>query len=144
QVAPIARVRDDVWGSVRTASEEPRPNVAQDVNAADIDSDEEAVLAGTLRSPWRWEELIVESAVVGGRSRQDGGARWRRRLDGLAADYRYRIGELERDESESPRILRLKRDLLNLSHVRDFALPIIDELGAWPNATAWSERRGRF
>src|SRR5205823_12443378 len=52
--------------------------------AAETDSDDEAVVAGTLRSPWRWEELIVESAVVGGRSRTEGKARWRRRLDGLA------------------------------------------------------------
>src|SRR4029077_10663160 len=58
----------------------------------DIDSDEDAVFAGTLRSPWKWEELIVESAVVGGRSRQDGGARWRRRLDGLSARYEYPSG----------------------------------------------------
>ena len=49
--------------------------------------DDEAVVAGTLRSPWKWEELIVESAVVGGRTREDGKARWRRRLDGLAADF---------------------------------------------------------
>ena len=39
-----------------------------------IDSDEEAVISGTLRSPWKWEELIVESAVVGGRTRRDGKA----------------------------------------------------------------------
>src|SRR6185312_7659012 len=31
-----------------------------------LDSDEDAIVAGTLRSPWKWEELIVESAVVGG------------------------------------------------------------------------------
>ena len=30
------------------------------------------MVAGTLRSPWKWEELIVESAVVGGRTRADG------------------------------------------------------------------------
>src|SRR5207248_505262 len=79
-------------------------------------------------SPWKWEELIVESAIVGGRSRADGKARWRRRLDGLAADYRFRIAELERDEPESARIARFKRDLKNLGHLREFALPIVDEL----------------
>ena len=67
------------------------------------DTDDEAIVAGTLRSPWKWEELIVESAVVGGPTRADGKARWRRRLDGLAADYRYRIEELKREEPESPR-----------------------------------------
>jgi CRISPR/Cas system-associated exonuclease Cas4 (RecB family) len=109
-----------------------------------VDSDEEAVVAGTLRSPWKWEELIVESAVVGGRSRQDGEARWRRRLDGLAADYQYRIEELERDEPESPRIARFSRDLRNLSHLRQFALPIIEVLAAWPARATWGDWLGRF
>ena len=103
------------------------------------DSDDEAVVAGTLRSPWKWEELVVESAIVGGRTRQDGRARWRRRLDGLAADYRYRIAELERDEPESARLARLNRDLRNLAHLRAFALPIVDALAAWPDQASWGE-----
>jgi hypothetical protein len=109
-----------------------------------VDSDDEAVVAGTLRSPWKWEELIVESAVVGGRSRDDGKRRWRRRLDGLAADYRYRIAELERDEPESPRIGRFTRDLRNLSHLREFALPLIEALAEWPERATWGEWLDRF
>ena len=112
--------------------------------ASPVDSDEEAVVAGTLRSPWKWEELIVESAVVGGRTRQDGKARWRRRLDGLAADYRYRIEALEREEAESPRIARFHRDLRNLSHLRQFALPIIDRLAAWPERAHWGHWLDHF
>jgi CRISPR/Cas system-associated exonuclease Cas4 (RecB family) len=108
------------------------------------DSDEEAIVAGTLRSPWKWEELIVESAVVGGRTRQDGKARWRRRLDGLAADYRFRIQELERDEPESPRIQRYRRDLRNLEHLRAFALPIIDLMAGWPERALWGDWLKRF
>jgi ATP-dependent helicase/nuclease subunit B len=103
------------------------------------DSDEEAIVAGTLRSPWKWEELIVESAVVGGRTRQDGQARWRRRLDGLAADYGFRISELARDEPESARLARYARDLRNLAHLRAFALPIVDELAEWPDEGTWGE-----
>src|SRR5262249_29518623 len=103
------------------------------------DSDDEAVVAGTLRSPWKWEELIVESAVVGGRSRSDGKARWRRRLDGLKADYEYRRKELARDEPDSARLSRIDRDLRNLAHLRQFALPIIDQLADWPDAAAWGE-----
>ena len=102
------------------------------------------IVAGTLRSPWKWEELIVESSVVGGRDRQHGRARWRRRLDGLAADYRYRLEELRRDEPESPRALRIARDLRNLSHLRGFALPIIDALAEWPDEATWGEWLGRF
>jgi hypothetical protein len=108
------------------------------------DSDDEAVVAGTLRSPWKWEELIVESAVVGGRSRADGKGRWRRRLDGLAADFRYRIAELKREEPESARIARFERDLRNLAHLRQFALPIVDRLADWPDEAMWGEWIERF
>jgi hypothetical protein len=108
------------------------------------DSDDEAVVAGTLRSPWKWEELIVESAVVGGRSRADGKGRWRRRLNGLAADFRYRIAELKREEPESARIARFERDLRNLTHLREFALPIVDRLADWPDAAMWGEWIDRF
>lgn len=108
------------------------------------DSDDEAVIAGTLRSPWKWEELVVESAVVGGRTRADGGARWRRRLNGLAADYTLRIDELSREEPESARIARFRRDLRNLQHLRQFALPIVDDMSAWPERAAWGEWLDRF
>jgi ATP-dependent helicase/nuclease subunit B len=113
-------------------------------DAAPVDSDDEAVVAGTLRSPWKWEELIVESAVVGGRTRLEGRARWRRRLDGLRADYEYRIGELETEDPDSARIGRYRRDLRNLMHLRDFALPIIDQLAAWPETARWGEWVERF
>ena len=115
--------------------------VAED---AAIDSDEQAIVAGTLRSPWKWEELIVESAVVGGRTREDGGARWRRRLDGLANDYRIRIEALRKEEPESARIARFERDLANLAHLRRFALPIIDTLAEWPDEAMWGEWLERF
>jgi hypothetical protein len=108
------------------------------------DSDEEAIVAGTLRSPWKWEELIVESAVVGGRTREDGNARWRRRLDGLAADYRFRIQELEREEPDSARIAGHRRDLRNLEHLRGFALPLIDLMAGWPDRAAWGDWLKRF
>jgi CRISPR/Cas system-associated exonuclease Cas4 (RecB family) len=106
---------------------------------APIDSDDEAIVEGTLRAPWKWEELIVESAVVGGRTRSEGKARWRRRLDGLAGEYRIRLEAMEREEPEDPRIPRVRRDLRNLSHLRGFALPIVDTLADWPDRARWSE-----
>ena len=118
--------------------------LAIESDGAAIDSDEEAIVAGTLRSPWKWEELIVESAVVGGRTREDGGARWRRRLDGLANDYRIRIAELRTEEPESARIARFERDLANLAHLRRFALPIIDTLAEWPDQATWGDWLERF
>jgi ATP-dependent helicase/nuclease subunit B len=135
---PLAVPRDDVFaGRVEPAADGDQPEDADAPQLSPADSDDEAVVAGTLRSPWKWEELIVESAVVGGRSREDGSARWRRRLDGLAADYRIRIDELGRDEPESARISRFERDLRNLRHLRSFALPIVDLLAAWPDSATW-------
>ncbi|HMD34460.1 MAG TPA: PD-(D/E)XK nuclease family protein [Vicinamibacterales bacterium] len=135
-VAPL----DEVYADLTEPDPDPRATAA----SAPIDSDDDAVVEGTLRSPWKWEELIVESAVVGGRTRADGGARWRRRLDGLAHDYRCRIDALQREEPESARIERLERDLRNLSHLRQFALPIIDELESWPDRDLWGGWLERF
>src|SRR5205814_8470738 len=111
-------------GLAAVAAPEPADDPESAVPPAGPDADEDAIVAGTLRSPWKWEELIVESAVVGGRTREDGKARWRRRPDGLAEDYRLRIAELAREEPESARLVRFQRDLANLTHLRRFALPI--------------------
>ena len=84
-------------------------------------------MAGTLRAPWKWESLLVESAVIGGSDR------WARRLNGLAAEYDLKIRELTSEEPDSPRIPRLERERQNLAHLRAFALPLIEEMSAWPN-----------
>jgi CRISPR/Cas system-associated exonuclease Cas4 (RecB family) len=77
--------------------------------------------------------------VVGGRTRADGGQRWRRRLQGLAEDYRLRISALKKEEPESARIAAYERDLKNLQHLRAFALPIVDALAAWPDQATWGD-----
>jgi ATP-dependent helicase/nuclease subunit B len=92
-----------------------------------------AVVEGSLRAPWRWEELLVESAVIGGKDR------WSRRLAGLEAEYRMRLEELRKEESDSPRLAALERDLANLGHLRRFALPVIDRLAALPAQAPWGE-----
>ena len=51
--------------------------------SAAIDQEQAPVVDGTLRAPWKWEKLIVESAVIGGDPQ-----RWHRRLSGLAEQYR--------------------------------------------------------
>ena len=88
-------------------------------------------MAGTLRAPWKWESLLVESAVIGGSER------WARRLDGLAAEYELKIRELASDEPDSPRIPRLERERQNLLHLRAFALPLMEEMSAWPKENTW-------
>ena len=99
----------------------------------------EAVIAGTLRAPWKWETLIVESAVIGGDPK-----RWHRRLAGLAQEFRVRIQEELSEDPESPRAARLQRELRNLGHLRTFALPIIDLLASWPAAATWGDWLDRF
>lgn len=104
------------------------------------DADEQrAVVDGTLRAPWKWEQLLVESAVIGGDPR-----RWHRRLGGLAAQYARQMREERREDPDSPRLLRLERDARNLAHLRGFALPVIDTLASWPAAATWGEWLARF
>lgn len=105
--------------------------------APGADNDEEAVVFGTLRAPWKWEELIVESAVIAGRDRVDGASRWRRRLKGLRHELSAQLAETLRDDPESGRAARLRRELVNLDHLTAFALPIIDLLATWPDEASW-------
>jgi RecB family exonuclease len=91
------------------------------------------VVEGTLRAPWRWEQLLVESAVIGGQDR------WRRRLAGLEAEYRARLTRFREEEPDSPRTAAIERDLRNLEHLRRFALPIVEKLAALPGRGTWGE-----
>jgi len=97
------------------------------------DGDDAPVRHGTLRAPGRWDRLLVESAVVGGRDR------WERRLDGLARELEIKRAELRAEDPESPRLAGLQRDSENLEHLRRFALPIIGRLAAFPAEAPWGE-----
>lgn len=90
-------------------------------------------VAGTLRAPWRWEDLIVEAAVMGGIDR------WQRRLAGLARDYRARLRESESEDPQSPRARALRRDVGQLASLQAFALPVLTEMAAWPAEQSWGE-----
>ena len=99
----------------------------------DADTDDAPVLDGTLKAPWNWDRLLVESAVIGGIDR------WRRRLAGLARELEVACLESHAEEPESPRTLRLRRDLADLGHLQRFALPVIELLEALPGAAMWAE-----
>ena len=101
--------------------------------AEPADSDDQPVIAGSLRAPAKWDRLLVESAVIGSRDR------WARRLDGLAEELQIRRGECVSDDPESPRLRALDHDLRNLNHLRAFALPVIDRLAAIPERASWGE-----
>jgi ATP-dependent helicase/nuclease subunit B len=143
---------DEVLDGLREAAEDVEPRAAEDVpgtvdgpaSAADrqpqtADAEEPAVVDGTLRAPWKWETLIVESAVIGGDPQ-----RWHRRLDGLDREYAVKIAAEAKEDPGSPRLERLKKDRQNLLHLRRFALPIIDELASWPAQATWGEWLERF
>ena len=108
-------------------------DTADPVSDEPPDSDEQPVLAGSLRTPAKWDRLLVESAVIGGRDR------WARRLDGLAEELSLRRGECAREDPGSARVRALDHDLRNLRHLRAFALPLIARLAAFPERAVWGE-----
>ena len=115
-----------------------------DERAEDVQPEEEAAaqiargesdrdLAGTLRAPWRWEDLIVEAAVIG---RLD---RWQRRLKGLEHEYDRRVREASSEDPEASRVRALVRDREQLRALRAFAEPILAEMADWPDAQSWGD-----
>ena len=122
--------RDDVFGVLSERAPDEFDDSDDQSFTTDINRDQ-AVVAGSLRAPWKWESLLVESAVIGGSDR------WTRRLNGLAAQYDLKIRELISDEPDSPRIHRLERERQNLVHLRAFALPLIEAMSVWPNKDTW-------
>jgi ATP-dependent helicase/nuclease subunit B len=94
-------------------------------------SDEAPVLEGSLHAPWKWEELLVEAAVIGGQDR------WARRLEGLERELKVKLEALHSEESDASRALAVERDLRNLGHLRRFALPVVDALAGFPARAHW-------
>ena len=95
--------------------------------------DGDRVVAGTLRAPWRWEELLVEAYVI------EGLARWQRRLPGLRNEFDRRWKELADDDRDSPRLRVLERDREQLGHLEAFALPIVAVLDTWRTPRTWAD-----
>ena len=115
-----------------------------DERAADVQPEDEAAaqaargesehdLAGTLRAPWRWEELIVEAKVMHHLER------WRKRLRGLEHEYDRRIREASSEDPEASRVRALRRDRDQLRALRGFAEPVLEEMAGWPSAQPWGE-----
>ena len=88
------------------------------------------VVAGSLRAPRRWERMLVDAAVIGGRDR------WARRLAGLRA---WRVDELTHLPPEEPRAAGLRRSIDELDALTAFAMPLLDVLAALPATALWSE-----
>ncbi len=85
---------------------------------------------GSVRAPRRWEQLLIESAVIGGLDR------WNARLDGL---HNKLTRELEGLEGNDPLQDRVRRSLGDLASLARFALPLLRELSALPLQASWGE-----
>lgn len=135
--AAWAASQDEAFGVVAEAAADEAEEERARADAAPVN---DAVVAGTLRAPWRWERLLVESAVIG----QDA-ERWERRLAGMASELELQRREAERQEGEeSARAAGIAQTIEQLTHLRAFALPLIRELAAWPARATWGEWLDRF
>jgi ATP-dependent helicase/nuclease subunit B len=83
------------------------------------------------RAPRKWEQILVDAAVIGGRDR------WERRLDGHAESLRRALDLAEGEEAWAN---RLQNELAQLEALRRFSLPLIAELEALPrDGATWGE-----
>ena len=134
-----AASRDEALGSMADIPADEIETEAQATEAETADADQ-AVVAGTLRAPWRWERLLVDAVVIGNDAN-----RWRRRLDGYARELQRQRDEVAGDDGpDSGRVRALEITLEQLDHLRRFALPIVDELDRWPEQATWGEWLARF
>ena len=99
------------------------------VGAGSGRSDESA----TLPAPRRWERMLVEASVIGVTA-----DRWARRLGGLDAELLRRMREAERQALDD-QAAAIARDRERLQQLRAFALPLVEELAAWPARAAWGD-----
>lgn len=111
----------------RVEDPQPEQEAAAQAERGETDRD----LAGTLRAPWRWEDLIVEAAVIG---RLD---RWQRRLKGLEHEYERRVREASKEDPDASIVRALRRDLEQLRALRAFAEPVLTEMADWPQFQTW-------
>jgi len=138
QVPDEHAARDRAWVAPPDEAVNRVPVVEEtsDEDAVDAEDDggTDQVRAGTLRAPWRWEKLLLESRVVG----RDA-VRWRRRLDGKAAELERQKREALLDEGGEAKVEAITRMLEQLEHLRAFALPIMETLASWPEQAVWGE-----
>jgi len=128
--------RDDMrrrWEAPQDEAVNRMPEIVHDDDGREDERfDTDRVVAGTLRSPWRWEQFLIDTKVIG----RDAD-RWRRRLDGKARELERRMREALLDDGGEAKLESIAHVLEQLKHLRAFALPIIDTLASWPAEALW-------
>jgi CRISPR/Cas system-associated exonuclease Cas4 (RecB family) len=120
---------DELLTSTDGAEDLPAETVIDDPTSVTPENSD--VIDGALRAPVRWERLLVDSAVIGGKDR------WRRRLEGLATELRLRIEELAPEEDARAESIRTQ--IRDLDSLRKYALPLIERLDQLPDRANWGE-----
>jgi ATP-dependent helicase/nuclease subunit B len=132
---PEAIPRSERWVSPDSefaqSSTEKAAEELQPTQPAEDQADEAPVREGQLRAPRRWERLLVDAAVIGGRDR------WRRRIEGLVNDLRLRLSELAEEEETQAAVLA--RTLDDLTAFAAYAIPLIELLDSLPKRANWSD-----
>src|SRR6185436_17135163 len=113
--------RDDPWAAAAHELSPPAPP----------EDPAPAPSAAALPTPFVWEKLLVDAAVIGGRDR------WVRRLRGLEQQYRLRLAGLQQEGD--PRREHVERELGRLETLAGFALPLIEILDSWPSRALWKD-----
>lgn len=126
---PAAAPESDAWSAADDPDTTPRLGERQE--GADQDEGAEGSVGSPPRTPRRWEQLLVDAAVIGGRDR------WERRLAGVQRELEDRIATL--DDEDDPLGAFLQRQIADLDGLRRFALPLLDDLAALPEQATWGE-----
>ena len=106
-------------------------NAPQNVAAASGDPDNDPVIAGQLRAPRRWERLLVEAAVIGGRER------WQNQITGLAQELHNSLAKIE-DENEAQAAV-VRGSPGGFGGVCGLRSAAIESLDALPKSATWGE-----
>jgi len=104
---PVEGAPPDAWSSAERTSDD-----------EDDDAEDSSERSNALRTPYRFERVLVDAAVVGG-----GSDRWHRRLAGLSQRLDRALAEAQDESSEL-----LVRQRAELTAFEAFALPLVRDL----------------
>ncbi len=91
--------------------------------------------APTPVSPYGWEQLLVDAAVIGGATR------WQRRLEGLDQELSARLSQVDAADPAAHAVKNQREQLQALSR---FALPLIRLLDDLPASALWQDWLSRL